>query len=70
MKVPDPWIGYAIAMEDGGHVTVMARAKGYLMVRRPHKLPFVMSEKEAERLTVADKARGSLLTPREPEVVL
>ena len=47
------WVRYSIPLDDGGHVRVMAQAEGYLMVRRPHGVPFIMSVKEAERLTAA-----------------
>jgi len=30
----------------GGRVTLMARAKGYVMVRKTRAMPFVLSEKE------------------------
>ena len=35
---------------DGGRVRLMARSGGYVMVRRPRCIPFVLTEKEWARM--------------------
>lgn len=35
---------------DGGRVRLMSRSGGYVMVRRPRAMPFVLTEKEWARM--------------------
>jgi hypothetical protein len=43
---------------DGGIVRVMARSGGYVMVRRPRCIPFVLSEKQWMKLELFDAQSG------------
>ena len=40
---------------NGGPITLMAVADGYVTVRRPYCTPFVLSVKEFERLEVVER---------------
>lgn len=44
---------------DGGKVRFMTRSGGYVMARRPRCVPFVMSEKEWNRLPAFEEATPS-----------
>jgi len=37
--------------DERGQIRLMARSGGYCMVRRPRAMPFVLSEKEWQRLS-------------------
>lgn len=41
---------------DGGVIRMMARSGGYVMARRPRKMPFVLTEKQWMKLEVFEQA--------------
>lgn len=46
-----------------GKITYMVRSGGYVMVRRPYNMPFIMTEKEWGKLpTDPAKAEGQTVT--------
>lgn len=44
-------------------VRLMARSGGYVMVRKPGRAPFVMSEKQWAKLPLFDAGRSALNAP-------
>jgi hypothetical protein len=43
-------------VDDNGEIRYMCRSGGYVMVRRPRAMPFVLSEKEWARLKLKEKS--------------
>jgi hypothetical protein len=48
----------------GGPIRLMASADGYVMVRRPGKLPFVLSNSDWVDLPLAESGAGEAISPR------
>ena len=47
-----------------GPIRLMASADGYVMVRRPGKLPFVLTAAEWGELPLTPPGEGALISPR------
>lgn len=70
----DPGDRYDSRHPDFSRVRLMARSGGYVMVRKPHCMPFVLSEKEWARLPLyeegkaaADQYRAALAQSKGPD---